>query len=131
MGNQAVIAIVNYNGKFLLGRKRSDSNKFLARKWHIPAETVKKEESDEQALIRGIKEETGLEVHVSSYMGRHVNSVTGTEARWYTCVSLTETIVPGSDLEDVMWATKEQVLALCGEMVYYWPDKVKDYFRTN
>ena len=128
MRKQAVIAIIEKEGKFLIGRKISNSPKSLSGKWHIPAETIKKEESDEQALIRGMKEETGLEISVRNYIDYHVNTSTRTEARWYNCVPLTETLTPGSDLEEVMWATKEQVLALCGERVYYWPEKVKNYF---
>ena len=62
--SHAVVAVVNYNGKVLLGKKIKNSPKALAGQWHIPGESVEDNESDEEALIRGIREEAGLEIEV-------------------------------------------------------------------
>ena len=49
---RALIAIVNFDGKILVGKKKSSSPKFLAGEWHIPVETAEAEETDEEVLIR-------------------------------------------------------------------------------
>ena len=63
----AVSGIVNYENLILIGKKRSDSNKFLAWEWHIPGETIKEGESDEIILKRCFMEECGLEIKVGNY----------------------------------------------------------------
>lgn len=55
----------------MLGRKIYNANKILSDKWHIPGETKKEEETDEEALVRGIKEEAGIQIKVGKYLGFH------------------------------------------------------------
>ena len=59
---RAVVALVEHEGKILLGKKRQDSEGFFAGKWHIPGETMEDDETDEEALIRGMREEAGIEI---------------------------------------------------------------------
>lgn len=125
----AVVAIINYQDKILIGKKRTDSKKFLAGKWHIPGETVERNEEDEQALIRGIKEETGLDIIVGRYIASHITPTSKSEARWYECFSQTDKVTPGSDLEELKWVDKKKVLSMCSDKaVSLWAKKVIDYF---
>lgn len=129
MENHAVVAVINYEDKVFLGKKSRDSQKFLAGEWHVPGETVHDEESDEQALIRGMREETGLEITVGAYLGSHTTP-TGKEARWYDCYTKTDRFKCGSDLEEGAWVPKNQVLEHCGtRATNIWSEEIKKYFR--
>lgn len=127
----AVIGIINYNGKVLVGKKRRDSNKFLAGEWHIPGETIEDGETDEDALIRGFQEEAGLEIRVGKYLSSHTTPTSKKEAKWYECFSKTDKVIPGSDLEKVEWILKNKVLKICSKKAYsLWPKEILDYFNS-
>ncbi|MBS3092735.1 NUDIX domain-containing protein [Candidatus Pacearchaeota archaeon] len=125
---RAVVAIVNYNDKVLLGKKRSDSSKFLAGKWHIPGENVEGNETDAEALIRGIREEAGIEIKIGQYLGDSLTPTSHKKARWYECFASSDVVVPGSDLEDLKWVSKREVIEICKERIPFWPKKAIDYF---
>lgn len=99
----AVIAIIRYQDNVLLGKKKTSSEKFLAGEVHIPGETVEDNETDEQALIRGMKEETGLDITVGKLIGKSIIPTSKSEARWYECFAKTDKAVAGGDLEKVGW----------------------------
>lgn len=118
------------NGKILVGKKRRDSSKFLAGEWHIPGETSEGDETDEATLIRGIKEEAGLDIKVGNYITSHITPTSKREARWYECFSESDKLVIGSDLEDAKFVERNEVLNICGERVYsFWPKEIIKYFR--
>ncbi len=52
-------AIIICDGKLLIGKRRSEPGKG---KWSVPGGLVELGESTEQAIIREVKEETGLDV---------------------------------------------------------------------
>tara|TARA_Y100000310_G_C20703671_1_gene832479 strand:- start:13097 stop:13495 length:399 start_codon:yes stop_codon:yes gene_type:complete len=125
---RGVIAVINYQGNVLIGRKNPNSPKFFAGAWHIPGETTKKWESDEAALIRGMKEETGLDVWVGQYLASHV-SPTGKSLSWYECFSGSDCAVAGSDLVEVKWVKKQDVIgSLDRKVVSLWDPKIHEYF---
>lgn len=126
----AVIAVINYQNKILIGKKKTSSKKFLRGEWHIPGETIEKGESDREALVRGMREEAGIEIKVGRYIGYHITPSSKKEARWYECFSETEKVVPGGDLEDLKWISKKDVLNFCRSKVNnLWPKEVKEYFQ--
>jgi len=125
---KAVIAIVTRNGKILIGKKISDSDKFMSGKWHLLGENVEVGETDEQALLRGVFEETGIKIKVGKFFGSYPTP-TGKLANFYECVALTKKLIVGSDLEDAKWIKKDQVKKLLKERQHLWPKKVKDYFN--
>ena len=68
---RAVIAIINYKDKILLGRKNPSSSKAMAGEWHILGETVEGDESDIDALQRCAREEASLErISVGKHLGK-------------------------------------------------------------
>jgi 8-oxo-dGTP pyrophosphatase MutT (NUDIX family) len=125
----AVVAIINYQNKILIGKKKSDSEKFMKGLWHIPGETVKDGETDEEALKRGVKEETGLDITVGKYISSSITPTSKSEARWYECFCNTDKIIPGSDLEKLAWIDKEDVLYLLSlQVISLWPKEIMNYF---
>ena len=125
----AVVAIINYQNKILIGKKKSNSKKFLRGEWHIPGETVQQGESDKEALIRGMMEETELEIRVGKYVGSHITPSSKKEARWYECFSDTDDAVPGDDLEDLKWVSKKDALRFCGSRTTTWSKEILNYFQ--
>jgi len=130
MREGAVAAIINFRGKILLGRKRSDSKKVLAGKWHLPGGNVGLGESDEVTLIREMREELGILIKVNRYIASSITPTSGKELRWYECFCFTDRISLGDDLEDAKFVQRNEVLGTCGEEVYSrWPEEVHKYFR--
>jgi len=109
---KAVAAIVVHKGKILIGKKRKGSEGTISGKWHIPGETLREGETDEQGLIRGIMEEAGIKIKPGKYLGSH-KTPKSTVVNWYECESLTQDITAGSDLEGIMWVSLGKVITLC------------------
>jgi 8-oxo-dGTP pyrophosphatase MutT (NUDIX family) len=61
VNKNAIIIIVNKDNKILL-LKRSVDSKWMPEKWALLGGRVEKNESDKEAIIREIEEETGLEI---------------------------------------------------------------------
>ncbi len=133
MGKKAVVGIVDFKGEIILGKKK-DTGGFLSGKWHIPGETLENGEDFESGLLRGMKEEIGVDIVVLRYLASY-KTLKGTDVRWYECrlknASDYDNINAGSDLECVVWAPKARVMESFGdlkEIVSLWPDEVKGYF---
>jgi 8-oxo-dGTP pyrophosphatase MutT (NUDIX family) len=125
----AVVAVVNYKGKILIGKKRLDSHKILAGQWHIPGETIEEGETDEQALKRGMMEEAGLEIRVGRYLGKTIIPTSHSEARWYECFANTVAATPSEELIELKWADKSEVPDRIGYRAKsLWPPEIRDYF---
>lgn len=123
---RAVAAIVENSGKIVLGKKIQNSDGTLQGEWHIPGETVENNETDEEALRRGIKEEIGIEVDIISFIGSH-QTPKGTLVNWYHCKTNSVNLVVGSDLEDARWVAVEEALDLSGELSKsMWPESVRE-----
>jgi NADH pyrophosphatase NudC (nudix superfamily) len=125
---RAVIAIINYDRKVLIGKKKEDSSKFFGGKWHIPGETVEVGESDADALMRGMIEEASLEIRVGKYLASHV-SPTGKDVVWYECFSDNDVVSAGSDIVELKWVRKADVpYQVDGGVVELWDPKIREYF---
>ena len=125
--NSVVVAVINNELDVVIGRKRLDSPKALAGEWHIPGENIEGAESDEDALKRCGREELGLDIYVSRYMGRTFTP-TGKEARWYECFSDSRDIKPSSDLAEAKWIRRSEVRNEVPRY-YDWPPGIQNYFK--
>jgi len=123
---KGAIAVIRYNDLVLVGKKLSNINHFLAGMWHIPGETLEPGETYFDALHRGMKEETDLEITIGKYIGTIV-SPTHKAIRWYECFSETLKTTPGSDLEAIKWIPRTDVLTTCGG-IKYWSREIVNYF---
>ena len=95
--------------------------------WGFPKGHVEAGETDEQALVRGIREEAGIDITVGKYLAPYITP-TGKKAKWYECFAKTDNIIPGSDLEDAKFVPKEQVLKIVSKRVPLWPKEIIEYF---
>lgn len=66
---RAVAAIIKNNDRILMGKKRRDSSGTLSGEWHFPGETIEGGETDQEAIIRGLQEEAGVEIEIVGFIG--------------------------------------------------------------
>jgi ADP-ribose pyrophosphatase YjhB (NUDIX family) len=91
------------NGRLLLVRRRNAPGEGL---WSLPGGRVEPGESDETAIMRELREETGLSVTVGALIG----SVTRPAPRGlyeihdYACQVRSGVLRPGDDATDARWA---------------------------
>ncbi|MFC4082349.1 NUDIX domain-containing protein [Amycolatopsis samaneae] len=94
-------------GRLLLVKRAHEPDAGL---WTIPGGKVEPGETDEQALVRELLEETGLEVTLRA----HVGSVT--RGRYdihdYACEVVGGTLTPGDDAADARWADLADLTSL-------------------
>ena len=128
---RAVAAIVENNDRILMGKKRRDSSGTLSGEWHFPGETIEGGETDQEAIIRGLQEEAGVEIKIVGFIGSHLTPK-GTLVNWYLCRSDSTDLIVGSDLEEVCWVAKDEVLKLIGEIAKSrWPEEVRKIFEIT
>ncbi len=128
MNRKAVAAIVFWAGKVLIAKKIECGSSIFSGKWHIPGETLEKNEDDFEGLKRGMKEEAGIEIQAARFLALHITPK-GTTVNWYECIPLTVDIRPGSDVSEVKWVPKRDVVKFCdSESISLWPEKIREYF---
>jgi 8-oxo-dGTP diphosphatase len=78
--------------------------------WSIPGGRIEPGESDEEALVREIREETGLEVTCGPLLGRVDRP--GLVIRDYLAFVTGGTLVAGDDADAARWASPDEAEAL-------------------
>lgn len=92
-------------GRLLLVRRGHEPGKGL---WSVPGGRVESGESDEAALVREVREETGLVVTAGRLIGgvrRPAGDGTVFDIRDYAAEVICGTLVAGDDADDAVWAS--------------------------
>ena len=130
MEKYAVIAIVENNGKILVGKKIEKPSKFLSSAWHIPGGKLDKNETEKEALVREIQEEAGIKISVKELLDEGITP-TGKRSLWYLCSTNTQDVKPGDDLTDAKFISKSEVKEACDPKdISRWPLGVIKYFNS-
>lgn len=104
--------IVDDDGRILLIQRGHEPSAGL---WTVPGGRVEAGETDEAALCREVREETGLDVEVGPVAGSVERAGLGGTAYAitdYVCRVVGGSAVAGDDAADLRWVTKEEMAAL-------------------
>lgn len=113
MEEKVVVGIVLKEGKVLIVRRKKGEGDLL---WQFPGGTVEQGETFEQAVVRELKEETGVTVSIKKNLGERVHPYTKKYMAYIACQYIEgELIISDDDLDKVEWVDK---------------DKLTDYFTT-
>lgn len=102
-------------GRILLIKRGHEPGKGL---WSVPGGRVEPGEADEQALVREVREETGLDVECGPLLGAIERpSLAGTilQIRDYRAVVTGGELAAGDDAADARWVTPEEACGLDGD----------------
>jgi 8-oxo-dGTP diphosphatase len=105
---QCVGAVIgDEDGRILLILRGHEPAKGL---WSIPGGRIEPGESDEEALVREIREETGLEVACGPLLGRVDRP--GLVIRDYLAFVTGGTLIAGDDADAARWVSPDEAEAL-------------------
>jgi len=99
-------------GRLLLVRRGRPPGRGL---WSLPGGRVEHGESDAVALVREVREETGLAVEVGEPVGQVERAGPGGvvyEIRDYRCTVVGGSLIAGDDAAEVRWVALGELLAL-------------------
>ena len=104
--------ITDAAGRLLLIKRGHEPGKGL---WSIPGGRVEPGETDEQAVIREVREETGLAVRAGRLIGAVRRPAPGgavLDIRDYAATVTGGTLTAGDDADDARWAGKAELAGL-------------------
>lgn len=109
--------ILGLDKKTVLLIKRKSDDSIHASKWAFPGGRVEEKESEDQALIREIKEEVNLDIEkiikkIGSYeySGKNKEKISGES--YLVNSSNLKVIINKKEVEDFKWATVEEIKKL-------------------
>lgn len=94
-------------GRLLLVRRGREP---AAGRWSIPGGKLEAGESDAQACVRELREETGIDVQVGAYLGSVRRGVY--EIHDYRCTVVGGVLTAGDDAADARWVSAADYRAL-------------------
>lgn len=123
---RVAVAIVTKNRLVLMVRRRDS---FGSIQWTFPGGTIEEGESEEEAVLREVAEETGINCSLVRVLGKRVHPATNRLISYYACeyrsgkVSLTEP----EKFSEVQWFSPREVLTLTSGRVF---EPVREYLRS-
>lgn len=106
---KVVSALIEKDGKYLIA-KRSTGNKEVLGKYEFPGGKVELNESEEDAIIREIKEELDIDINVNKFLMNNVYEYPDRviDLRLYECVMLNDNIKL-HDHSDYKFVSKDEL----------------------
>jgi 8-oxo-dGTP diphosphatase len=104
--------ITDQSGRMLLVRRGREPGRGL---WSVPGGRVEPGETDEQALVRELREETGLTVRAGRLVGAVRRPAPGGmvfDIRDYEATVTGGTLTAGDDADDARWAGRADMAAM-------------------
>lgn len=125
-------AVIHRDGQVLIGKKVNGWHPVnLGGKWHFPGGRVELGETPAQAIIREMKEETGLDVEIKRMFDAHMIRQVVKGKRGICCFvwflvepKSSDEASPSTDLQEVKWVSKK-------EAMNYFPDNFKEHIPWN
>lgn len=110
-------AVVTYSGRVLLIR-RAVAEGTLS--WQFPAGKMQPGERAEEAAMREVAEETGVEVTVTRLLGERFHPATGSRIAYVACsaADATARVAAPREVAEVRWASLREADELTGGMIH-------------
>lgn len=101
-------AIIVQDGRVLMARRREREGKLL---WAFPGGGIEAGESPEEAAVREVSEEVGLEVQAVQVLGDRVHPQSGVHMTYVACsvISGEASVVDEDELAEVLWLEHGQI----------------------
>jgi 8-oxo-dGTP diphosphatase len=101
-------AIIVHDGRVLMARRRQQEGKLL---WAFPGGGIEAGESPEEAAVREVAEEVGLEVAAVQVLGDRVHPQSGVHMTYVACrvVAGEASVVDEEELAEVVWLEHGQI----------------------
>ncbi|MFE4867688.1 NUDIX hydrolase [Streptomyces sp. NPDC056682] len=102
------MAIIARDGAVLMIRRRQKEGELL---WAFPGGAVEAGETPEQAAVREVAEEVGLEVESREVLGRRVHPKTGREMVYTACTAIDgePTVLDEEEIAEVVWVKHAEI----------------------
>ena len=120
-----VIGVVNKEGKLLLIKRAKKEGDLV---WAFPGGKVEEGETKEQACIREIFEETGINVKIKQILGERIHPNTNAKITYFLCnyVSGEIMILDKNEVIDIAYKNKEEFYQDVKTDIY---PPVKEYIK--
>lgn len=122
-----VIGIVDKEGKILMIKRAKKEGNLL---WAFPGGKVEEGETKEQACVREVYEETGINVQIEKIFGERIHPNTNAKMTYFLCnyVSGKIMILDENEIIDVAYKNKEKLKRDIKTDIY---PPVKEYIRKH
>lgn len=126
MKSEVVIAIIK-RGFDVLIVKRKEGEGLL--RWQFPGGEIKSFETDEQAVIREVLEETACHVAIEKFIGSRTHPYTKKIISYWGCTYIEgEISISDDDLEEVKWVNKNELTKYFTTSVF---DAINDFLEVR
>lgn len=125
MDNKVVLGIVTIGNEILLVKRKPGEGALL---WQFPGGSIEDDESVEEAVVRELKEETGVDVKVLEIIGERVHPYTKKHMTYIACEYVGgELKVNDDDLEKAEWAKISELRSYFTTPLY---ERVGEYLQN-
>ncbi|MFC4035871.1 NUDIX hydrolase [Streptomyces polygonati] len=103
-------AVITHEGRVLMVRRRVREGELS---WQFPAGEIEPGESPAEAAVRETREETGLTVTATRFLGERVHPKTRRSMSYTACTVVTGTayVADPDELADLAWCTHSEIPA--------------------
>ncbi|MCX4659130.1 NUDIX hydrolase [Streptomyces uncialis] len=121
-----VAGVILQNGRLLLVKRRVAEGSLT---WQFPAGKVERGEAPEDAVVREVKEETGLVVAVTEQLRERTHPETGVRIVYFACMILSGTAhrAAPDEVADINWVSLRDVFHFVPDGFYL---PVQQYLDT-
>ena len=125
--NNIVIGIVNYKDQLLMIKRAKKEGNLV---WAFPGGKVEKGETKEEACIREVYEETGINVSIIKLFGERIHPETGAIITYFLCEQKNGQLMIQNEKEilEVSYMTKQEFYNKVKTDVY---KPVKKYINNH